>query len=103
MRNIGTAKADFMKTIDAHSVEHVQKLGKQTFIPADEALMACALSGDVIKKSSRVYATVETKGQYTLGQMVVDWQGKLEKQPNVTIVTDMDQTLYEQLLRRAFE
>lgn len=90
-----------MKKINKISVEFDKKQAMPGFIPADEAAMACALRGDVIKSSIHVYATVETKGQYTYGQMVVDWRQKLEKSPNVTIVTELDQTLYEHLMEQA--
>ena len=98
MRNSPSKKATLMKAVDKTSVEFDHARAMTGFIPADEALMACVLRSDVIKNSVYVYATVETKGQYTYGQMVVDWRGKLQKGPNVTIVTELDQTLYEQLM-----
>ncbi|XP_053381426.1 inosine-uridine preferring nucleoside hydrolase-like [Mercenaria mercenaria] len=98
MRNAQSKKADLMKKIDQTSVEFDKKRGTTAFIPADEAIMACVLRSDVIKNSVHEYATVETKGQYTYGQMVVDWRGKLQKGHNVTIVTELDQTLYEHLM-----
>lgn len=90
-----------MKSIDQNSLDYNKKRSYTTFIPADEALMACVLRSDAIKESVQVYATVETKGQYTWGQMVVDWRGKLQKSPNVSIVTELDQTLYERLMSDA--
>jgi inosine-uridine nucleoside N-ribohydrolase len=41
---------------------------------------------------------VEVKGQYTWGQMVVDWNSVLKKNKNVKIVTNIDQTVYENIL-----
>lgn len=68
------------------------------FVPADEVLIACLLHDDIIKSRCEVYATVEIKGQYTWGQMVVDWNKTLGKENNVTIVTDIDQNHYETML-----
>jgi inosine-uridine nucleoside N-ribohydrolase len=70
------------------------------FIPCDEVLVACVINHDVIKTSCDVYATVETKGHYTWGQMVVDWNSVLKKPKNVTIVTDVHQNIYEDMLFR---
>jgi len=102
MRDQNSAKARFMKAVDQHSVDYID-LGRSTrqFIPADEATMACFLCNDVIKNSEDVYATVETKGEFTSGQVVVDWNGMMKRSPNVTIVRDMDQLLYEQLMAKA--
>lgn len=47
-----------------------------------------------------MYATVEVKGQYTWGQMVVDWNSVLKKQANVKIVTDINQSTYELILQK---
>lgn len=101
MRGVNSTKAKFIKAVDKVSVDYGKFKGSNKFVPADEAAMACLLRTDVIKKSFNVYATVETKGQYTKGQVVVDWNGQLEKPANVTIVTEMDQTLYEELMGRA--
>ncbi|KAL4225736.1 hypothetical protein ACF0H5_016425 [Mactra antiquata] len=102
-RSFNTKKAKLMKAVDKHSVDHVLAKGHNNFIPADEALMACFLNSDVIKNSIHMYATVETKGEYTSGQMVIDWRKHLNKQANVTIVTDLDQTLYEQTMENALK
>jgi inosine-uridine nucleoside N-ribohydrolase len=98
MRSSSSKKAELMRKVDKISVEFDKARATAGFIPADEALMSCVLRNDVIKNSVHVYATVETKGQYTYGQMVVDWRGRLQKDPNVTIVTELDQSLYEHLM-----
>ncbi|WAR31381.1 IUNH-like protein [Mya arenaria] len=105
-RSHDTEKARFIKSVDEWSVNYVKPKNAPNFVPADEACMACFLSDDVIKSSVHVYATVETKGHYTSGQMVVDWRKRdvndpLYKKPNVTIVTGLHQSLYEQLMDRA--
>ena len=103
MRNVGTKKAEFMKNIDKISVKFEKGYERPGFIPADECLMSCVLNTGVIIKSVHVYATVELKGELTCGQMVVDWRGKLNKEKNVTIVTEMDQKLYEACMYKAFD
>lgn len=101
MRSVDSPKARFMKAVDTLSLKYVKSLNRKTFVPADEAAMACYLRSDVIEKCVHLYASVETKGEYTSGQMVVDWKGKLGMSPNVTIVTNMYQDLYEELMTKA--
>ena len=102
-RNLGTPKSQFMKLIDEKVVARAQKLSIESAETADEALMACFLNSDVIVKSAHVFATVELGGSLTTGQMVVDWNGHLKKEKNVTIVTDMNQTLYENMMFKALQ
>lgn len=69
-------------------------------MPADEVLLACILHSDVIKSSCDVYATVDTKGQFTWGQMVIDWNSILKKPKNVTVITDIHQDKFEDILKK---
>ena len=92
-----------MKKVDQMSIAFASLRRSDAFIPADEAAMTCCLCDDAITKSSQHYATVEVKGGITQGQIVVDWREKFGKQPNVTIVEEMDQKLYETLIYKAFD
>lgn len=73
------------------------------FEPADEFVMAVVVSSDVVTKSVDVYASVETKGHYTWGQMVVDWNSMLKRPNNVTLVTEIDHKKYTDLLFKAVD
>jgi len=104
MRSYSNARSHFMKLIDAHSVKYAKDVKKYaTFVPADEACMACVNSDDVITKCVHVYATVELHGTYTRAQMVVDWGEHLGMQDNVKIVTALDQALYEDIMERSLK
>ena len=92
-----------MNKIDDMSIKHAILRRSDAFIPADEAAMACCLRDDVITKSSQRYATIAIEGGITHGQMVVEWREKSGKEPNVTIVEEMDQKIYETLIYKAFD
>lgn len=98
IRSSKNAISNFLRCIERTSAEFaiVNNWGK--FIPCDEVLVACATNRDLIKTCHDVYATVEVKGHYTWGQMVVDWNSVLKKPKNVTVVTDIHQHLYEEIL-----
>jgi len=102
-RKSDTPISKFLSTIEKKSVDYAKEKKWPTFLPADEYLMACALDCDVIKSCVNVFATVELKGQFTWGQMVVDWKNTLQKPKNVRIVTALDQEKFESKLRALVE
>lgn len=57
---------------------------------ADQILVACIIKPSVVKETSNVYAAVETTGEITRGQLVIDWKNHLSKKQNVKIITKID-------------
>ena len=98
-----TKKSDFLKALERKSVSYSKQQNWKGFVPADELLLACALNDDVIKESCDVFATVELKGEFTWGQMVVDWNSVLKKSPNLKLVTDIHSVKYVDLLYKAVD
>ena len=92
-----------MKKIEAHSVQYAMTHKWPNYEPADQFVIAVVVNSDVITKSVDVYATVETKGQYTWGQMVVDWLSMLKKPKNVTLITEIDHKKFTDLLYKAVD
>ena len=52
--------------------------------------MAIVLDKSVATETMDIYVTVELAGNHTKGQMICDWEKKLSKEPNATIVTKFD-------------
>jgi inosine-uridine nucleoside N-ribohydrolase len=98
LRGVGTAQAAFMTNIEHKPMKKCLDDKWPKYVPCDEIAVAVALQDEVAKESTCVYATVELAGRHTWGQMVVDWNGVLNKAPNVTIVTKLDADRYETLL-----
>lgn len=73
------------------------------YISCDPAAMAVALDPSIILEQEEQYCTVELHGELTRGQMVVDWNKLLNKDPNVGIVNKVDleklKLLYENMLK----
>ncbi|KAH3796340.1 pyrimidine-specific ribonucleoside hydrolase RihA-like isoform X2 [Dreissena polymorpha] len=89
----------FLRKIEKSSFNFSMKQGWERYLPADEILMAVVLNTDVIKTCVAAYASVELKGFYTVGQLVVDWTGMMKRQKNVHIVTECNQSVYEKMLQ----
>ena len=80
-----------------------REVGESLYPCWDQLAMAAAINPDIVTKSELVYATVETQGLITRGQMVTDPRGKLGKAPNVKIIKEVDMEKYEQMIYDAIE
>lgn len=96
-------RGQFLKAISqkaAHTQREVKKM--PLFRSCDMSAMATVVDPSIVLESVDVYATVEVKGQFTRGMMVVDWLGILEKNKNVTVVKKIDTSrarkLFEDIL-----
>ncbi|KAL3870547.1 hypothetical protein ACJMK2_038600 [Sinanodonta woodiana] len=103
LRSKKTKKADFLKRIEAHSLEFNKQNNDDTFNVCDAIAVAAAIDNSIITMATRVYATVEVKGQYTSGQMLVDWNGHFKKEHNVTLITSIDDSKLLQMLYKTEE
>ncbi len=73
------------------------------FYACDPVAMAVAIDDDVLLETDPQYCAVELRGQLTRGQMVVDWNRFLKKDPNVDLITKVDvekvKKLFEDMLK----
>ncbi|WAR07019.1 IUNH-like protein [Mya arenaria] len=84
-------KARFMKAIVQLPVHRQRVVGKMPFYRScDLSAMATVIDPEVIAETQEVYATVELAGNYTRGMMVVDWNGRLGKSTNLTLVKEFN-------------
>eukprot|EP00058_Branchiostoma_floridae_P028286 XP_002613777.1 hypothetical protein BRAFLDRAFT_85318 [Branchiostoma floridae] len=65
-----TAKARFIRDISHNLTQQLQQDGALTYTASDTLATAVAMDNAVAQTISNVYATVETKGEFTRAQMV---------------------------------
>ncbi|XP_060069868.1 nucleoside hydrolase-like [Ylistrum balloti] len=98
LRSFPGKRNQFLKAIEDKPVAFSIKQG-WNYSPADEFLAACMVDpSHVVMETKRVYATVELGGKFTYGQMVVDWNKVLKRDPNLTIVTKIDKNEFFNIL-----
>ena len=68
----------------------------------DQIAVAAAMFEDIVTTKVSVRATVELKGDYSRGMMVVDWNECLSEEPNVDIVTGVDMAKFTEVYEKAF-
>jgi purine nucleosidase len=64
----------------------------------DALLAAVAADEKVMTKSNRYFVDVELKGEYTRGYSVVDVNGRLGMEPNVTVCEEIDRAAFKSML-----
>lgn len=67
-----------------------QRLGQESIYLHDVIAVVAAIHPELLS-TERAYADVETAGEITAGALVVDRRAVREDQPNVDLVTDIDQ------------
>ena len=102
----GTSRANFVKKITAysHKLHQEQMYGMpEDVVPCDEYGASILVCPEIILKQENVFASVEVQGQYTRGQMVIDWRNRLSKRKNVFIVTEIDEKKYKSIYKKALQ
>ena len=80
-------------------VERCKKRGAtEYFMVWDQVAMAIAINNQVATDTKDVHAVVELTGQSSRGQVIVDWNNKLGKEPNVRLVLGIDKSLFGKLM-----
>lgn len=102
-----TPRAQFLRSIGAHAIAkyYADKLSsdvdRQGYILCDELAAAIVLDEKVCSAASTVVCKVDTDGQWTRGQMVVDWNNRTRRPTNARIVTKLELGRLETLLQTA--
>jgi len=69
----------------------------------DQLAAACVIDEAVICETKKLHASVELRNSETRGEMVVDTNKARGKTENVSLVTKVNQALYEKLITAAFQ
>ena len=95
---LGEFAVDTQATLNGWARE---KTGLPGFDYPDPIAMAVALDPGVATSTRRLHVDVETRGELTRGQTVVDHLGLTEQPPNADIVLEASRERFLQLLRDA--
>ena len=85
-----TERGRFHKAITAKAIARTRPLNPGGFWTCDPLAMLVAVDDSVILESSTKFCTVELRGDHTRGMLCVDWRNKLNREPNVQIVTKVN-------------
>ncbi|MCC6905869.1 MAG: nucleoside hydrolase [Anaerolineae bacterium] len=93
---IGTpgAKASAVFTRKLMETEYTHSPVPSQHVPMHDSLVVCAVIDRSVITTKHVYADVETFGETTVGQTVIDWFGRTRKEPNIHFAYEVDQSKY---------
>ena len=95
-------KSQFMKTLlEAHLKYHNYTQLQNRF--CDAVAMVVALDRDVVTKTHSVYGTVELHGEHTKGMCVFDWLKKTKNEPNLSVVGEVNESMYQELFLKSIQ
>lgn len=90
-RGLRTQRAAFFNAVSSRSLDVVaQKFGRTAMLSADALALAVVVDPDCVVRAESRYLVVETGGRYARGQTIVDWNGRMGKPSNASIVLDVD-------------
>lgn len=75
-----------------------KKFGFKAIGMADPTAMAVGLHEDIMDEVTDCYVAIETKGEYTYGQTVCDFEGKLGKTPNGRVCSKINVEKFKRFL-----
>lgn len=85
--NAGSEKSNFL--IESMTPEELQLQANGVCTP-EVLAVAIVIDSTIILEKERLYATVELKGEFSRGMMVIDKRGFLNKESNVSIIKTLD-------------
>lgn len=94
-------RSRFFAAVSRRTREWSHARGRTRLLVADALAMAVALEPELVTHAERRYVAVELDGTLCRGATVVDWDGRLGRPANASIVTAIDQRRFEALVAAA--
>ncbi len=99
---LDTPRSRFFMKISARVRTFIREvLGRTEMYGADGLAMAVALEPQIVRRAERHYLQVETAGQYSRGQTIVDWYDRSGQSGNAHIILEVDLDRFHQLMEMA--
>jgi purine nucleosidase len=105
LAGIGTERARIAATLLGQSLEVARRRPVADEMPGagvpDGTAMAVALEPETLTESGRYHVDVETHGELTTGETVVDRRGVLGRPPNATVAHAINVARFKEIVREA--
>lgn len=99
---VDSPRGEFFRRITAKILKFTeQRLGAPQLFAPDGLAMAAAIEPGFVRRREDHFTRVELAGAITRGQSTVDWYGPSPQQANATLVLDVDDERFLELLQAA--
>lgn len=104
LRHMQTPLADFALGIQNTVMDvYRARTGQAGFGLPDPAAMAVALDPSLVLASQHLFVDVETSGELTRGETVIDWRGQLGQAANCNVITEISGAGFRSLLEKSLQ
>ena len=79
-----------------------QPMSRAGAAPVHDALCVAAVVQPEIITTQDLYVTVETHGEVTVGETIIDVAGRSKRQPNMAVAFDADERAFVRMLLDTF-
>ncbi|MCY0860435.1 MAG: nucleoside hydrolase [Sulfolobaceae archaeon] len=97
IEKINTKAAKFFVYSNRQLLEYSLKTGERGSVHPDSLTVSISIDSNIIKKSEKVYAEVETCSK-SRGAMLIDWYKLLNKKSNVELVLEAFEDKFKKML-----
>lgn len=103
-RKIGSPRANFFDRVSNRSFDRADEAeGRTEMYAADPLALAVVVEPSCVRLAKSRYVMVETAGLYARGQTIVDWDNRLGKLPNASIILEVDAQRFYELFAAGLE
>ncbi|MFL5687146.1 MAG: nucleoside hydrolase [Chloroflexota bacterium] len=105
LRALGTPAGDAAATFTERRIEGydtTQPMKRPNAAPVHDALAVASLVDPTVISTHRLHVDVETQGELTVGETVVDTNFRSRRQPNVDVALDADERKFVAMLLETF-
>lgn len=105
LRALGTPAAEATATFVERRIkgyDEGQPMSRAGAAPVHDALCVAAVVQPEIITTQDLYVTVETHGEVTVGETVIDVAGRSKRQPNMAVAFDADERAFVRMLLDTF-
>src|SRR3954452_6502055 len=105
LRALGTPAGDAAATFTERRIEGydtTQPMKRPNAAPVHDALAVASLVDPTVISTHRLHVDVETQGELTVGETVVDPNFRSRRQPNVDVALDADERKFVAMLLETF-
>jgi len=105
LRALGTPAGDAASTFTERRIQGyatTQPMKRPHAAPVHDALAVAAIVDPAVITTHHLHVDVETKGELTIGETVVDTNFRSQREPNVHVALDSDERRFVSLLLETF-
>lgn len=101
IKNIGGYASEVAYGAIKNSLDFYKETYKRDSVPMHDPCTIAYLLKENIFKGQKAFVGVELKGEYTYGETIIDYRGKLGKKENALVLNEINREEFIEMLKKA--